>query len=118
MPESLAAQPYHTERHPGGHLVQTEDGGKPKMKDAYLDRLSGTPWQIVKRAVELVKEVDPIAIQVLEWHQAPRARKPSRYRFAADLGMEESNLSRRFKSAVKQIHDHLGVARAQWEARL
>lgn len=114
-PVKVFEQPYETARNASGfvHL----EGGKPAMKRAYLNHLSGYPWQAVRAAIEMVRDADPEAIAVLEYYQLPESRRPSRYVFAMDSHISEQTISERWKRAVRKVHDHLWLARDEWDGR-
>jgi hypothetical protein len=113
-PTIIRGQMHETERTSSGHFIFVE-GGKPAIKSAYMNRLSGFPYQVVRIAIEAVRAVDPQAIRILEWYQRPASFRLGRYAMAVDEEMSESNLTRRMHSAVRQIHAHLGWALEEWD---
>lgn len=108
-------QPHETAR-AGGCFVHVE-GGKPAMKESVLDRLSGTPWQAVAIAVEVVRGYHPDAIDALEWMGKPAALRPSRYQWAQDHARSDSALSSLPRVAAREIHKCLPGARIRWWER-
>lgn len=116
IPGRLASQPFETAR-AGGHFVHLDGEGKPAMKNAFLNHLSGYPYAVVKAAIEMVRAKERDLVVILEWHQDSRFTKPSRYKMAADLGMDPSTLSKKLTSAAHAIYAHLREVRREWEKR-
>lgn len=106
-------QMHETARNASGYVHL--EGGKPAMRRAWLNHLSGYPWQAMRLAIDMVRERDPEAIAVLEYYQLPESRRISRYEFARQQICAETTLSDRFKRAIRKVSEHLGLAMEVWE---
>lgn len=105
-------QLHNTERDTCGNYVNLDGAGRPELTQQFLDELNGIPPLVFLRAVEHIKSEeygDPegaVDIRILEWHQR-RFGKPSRHKFAADLGIHETSLGYRLNRAVTRIREVL-----------
>lgn len=105
------AQPHYTGRE-AGLWAKTEQGGIPAQKRRLINHLDGYSAREVRLAIDMVRMVDPLAIDALRWHQKAPALRESRYAWAADNHCSHQALSTRFRSAVRQVGEHLSHARA------
>ena len=113
-PVKLPAQLHQVTRTSSGHFVFIA-GGVPDMAETWINHLSGYPRGAVALAIEIVRDVDPVAIACLEWHQAPRNGRPDRYAFAEGLGYGQSQVYCKHASAVHQVKAWLKAALELWE---
>lgn len=114
-PVMVPEQMHETARNASGYVHL--EGGKPAMRRAWLNYLSGYPWQAMRLAIDMVRENDPEAVAVLEYYQLPESRRVSRYKFAFEQNCAESTLSDRFKRAIRKVSEHMGVAMEAWEGK-
>lgn len=105
---------FHRTAQAGGTFVHVA-GGVPDWRPDWADHLSGTPWQIVSLAIEMVRSIDPDAIAVIENRQAPAARRLSAEAFARRQGIAVQTINKRFDRGVRQVIAHLGEARREWQ---
>lgn len=104
-PAFVPQQLHRTARNASGYVHL--EGGKPAMTKAWLNHLSGVPWQDVEKAIEIVRATDPEAIAALEYYQLPDALRPSRYAWAAARHINETTITDWYQRAVRKVGEVL-----------
>ncbi len=105
-----SGQLHYAERTGDGAYVRLE-GGRPALRDSFVDYLDGYSAAEVDLALKVAVTAHPEDRAILDWYRLPRHGRASRYRLAIAIGLDESSISRRWRSLVSRTRLYLDLIR-------